>query len=733
MITSIKRPLIFLLFSLPCWATAYTASKPGYYVWGNPGAWTPSGVPGNGDTVTIGDGVNMSVQGPVTIGSSGANGSIAVNLSNTGILVITAWSSLTVRGDIAYTPNACSNTSVALSMQAGSALIWDSSAAASPAATHYQFGPTGASACRSVLISGTLASPVSVSSNAAGGAGYFGNRGFSTGAGSIQAAYANFTNIGDASNPAFQIAYEYSGNNYIQWNAANSTFTHCGVIASTDPAGLGVDTASTFNHSHNVHVNSQGGEIFSRWIDIRPIGTGGIRQIAYNVFDTYMASSSDAFQAANFSIFSNYFGAQIRLGGSIGWAQFQGNFYRESDFSTSELLDNLIGDSLSNLWVWDIHTIFNPHGPLTGTATAKMDGDIIDAAGVITQTSAFLIPNASINSYNYTLQNSIFTPDSTGAGNDWAINVLFVPSQTGTLTMAHNTVATGGSKLEEAPLFSAHTSSPAPTGSVTYQDNILWSTSSSNLAPKLLAGNNNGEVDVCHPANCDYNNGWNVQTGGGVANNGDKLTGAANGYWDNFSSPPGVHDLAVNPMFVDATRNTATFDSAYLQNTAPPWSSGATYSVGSMVSSSNSAFYNGALINYRYTNGTYTMTGQACNGANPQPGLYTDLSRACWEFATLYDLRQGIGSSVSGTPCLGNGTRSAMTNQCLYDDQTIGAHGVDIIMTLIQWIRAGYSPTNSLLAGAAHDGTDIGAVAASFSINGTTSPRRITRGPTIIR
>lgn len=31
-------------------------------------------------------------------------------------------------------------------------------------------------------------------------------------------------------------------------------------------------------------------------------------------------------------------------------------------------------------------------------------------------------------------------------------------------------------------------------------------------------------------------------------------------------------------------------------------------------------------------------------------------------------------------------------------------------MHLIKWVRAGYAPTNPLLKGAAHDGTDIGAV-----------------------
>jgi hypothetical protein len=202
-----------------------------------------------------------------------------------------------------------------------------------------------------------------------------------------------------------------------------------------------------------------------------------------------------------------------------------------------------------------------------------------------------------------------------------------------------------------------------------------------------------------------------LTNGGGFSNGG-------NGYADNFSSVPGQHDLSVNPMFVDATRNMATFDTAYLHNTATAWSSGATYSVGNMVSSSDPTLYattamgfpsTGAVINYRYTNGSYV--GTPCSGANPKPGLYTAASRACWEWATLYDIRQAV---AAGT---------------LYDDQTIGAHGVDIIMTLIQWVRAGYSPANSLLAGSAHDGTDIGAVPVSFLA--PSAPNSATSGATM--
>jgi hypothetical protein len=118
-----------------------------------------------------------------------------------------------------------------------------------------------------------------------------------------------------------------------------------------------------------------------------------------------------------------------------------------------------------------------------------------------------------------------------------------------------------------------------------------------------------------------------------------------------------------------------------------------------MVSSADPTVYKGAAINYRY------VDGPGCSKANPKPGLYTAESRACWEWASLYRIRQGVRA------------------QKLYDDPTIGAHGVDIITVLIQWIRAGFSPGNAALVMAGHDGQDIGAVPVTFAAPSSSEPK----------
>ena len=138
-------------------------------------------------------------------------------------------------------------------------------------------------------------------------------------------------------------------------------------------------------------------------------------------------------------------------------------------------------------------------------------------------------------------------------------------------------------------------------------------------------------------------------------------------------------------MFVDWQRTVELFDSKYLRNTPPKWSGKTQYKTGDMVQHSRPNIYWNLGVNYRYTN------AGACQGRNPEPGEGANW-RACWEWASLYRLREGL-----------------KTHQ-LFNDEAIGVNGEDILKTMMKWIRAGYAPTNPALKNAAHDGADIGAV-----------------------
>lgn len=223
------------------------------------------------------------------------------------------------------------------------------------------------------------------------------------------------------------------------------------------------------------------------------------------------------------------------------------------------------------------------------------------------------------------------------------------------------------------------------------KSNIVWNPLLNGYLPvnglyKIYSQNpSTPQVDVCDPAACDYNAGWNVTNTSGNANN----TNEAKGYSSKWSATPGAHDISADPGFVDYRRSVELFDSKYLGNSPAAWSSGAAYSVGQFVSNSRSDVYWGQPVNYRYTN------GPGCSSANPEPGN-GEAWRNCWEWASLYRIRTAIAARQ------------------LYDDQVIGVHGEDIITTVIKWVRAGYAPTNPQFMGAAHDTYDIGAVPVVF-------------------
>jgi hypothetical protein len=715
------RKLALLAASLFCanlaWGAAYTASASGD--WSNAATWGGAGIPGNGDTVTINDGVTVTVSTSITVGASATSlSTLAINAQNTGVLHIVSGGSLTARGPITYAPNGGSNTSAYLIVDGGGTLTWDSSQASSP--THYFAGFANTNyGFRPVQLNGTSSNWVNVTSvidGHNGVAGYFGWNNAAVG-GSITGAYVHFTNIGDTSQQAIQ-TWASSANGMLAYSIQHSTFTNCGQILQQSVLGA----ADTFQHDYNVHTGSLGGTVLNVGYSNAgggPVPTTGVREVIGNVFDVDADQTGDY---QGFTIHSNYFGAGLGIAHAAtdAWWYFQNNFYRDPQSSAGEMM-LLAGDARDNLWFLDEHTSFNPHGiDLAGLTTQTISGNIVDHAGQITQVSAFMITNgANLASGNYNFLNNIHPPNAVGHQSFWLTTPIQIGSNTTTYTLNHNTwmtdtiFGTGGG----TGIYTQHSGTADPAGTLaSYQNNILWNPVTSNEAYKLFAYSGVGN-NVCLPANCNYNDGWNTLTGGGG------YSGGANGYADIFTGgTPGTHDLAVNPNFVDATRNVATFDSAYLGNTAPTWNSSATYLVGQMVSSASSTIYSstaigfpstGAVINYRYTNGNYQ--GTACGGANPQPGLLANLSRACWEWATLYDLRQAVGSSTTTSACPGTGIRGTTAPyQCLYNDQTIGAHDVDLITTLIQWIRAGFSPKNPALSLAGSDGQDIGAVPVTF-------------------
>ena len=129
---------------------------------------------------------------------------------------------------------------------------------------------------------------------------------------------------------------------------------------------------------------------------------------------------------------------------------------------------------------------------------------------------------------------------------------------------------------------------PLPGSILSLTSNIFWNPhTSGTVVPwsKMAEIGNKASPteDICAPASCDYNTGFGL--GYHATEPGwTAYTGQAKGYVAKFSSPPGVHDVDVDPQFVDyngpfrcSTRSTW---GTRLQH-GPSWAS---YSVGDIVS-----------------------------------------------------------------------------------------------------------------------------------------------------
>jgi hypothetical protein len=691
------------------------------------GAWSSGAtwggtVPGAGDSINIPDGLTITVADNRTVGTSGPNGTVAVVLNNSGALVIAGTGTLKVRGDVSFTGNDRLPVPTQISIVAGGTWEWDSSAAASPAATHYYSKATSTYRYMLISFAGTAAAHVNVRSNAGGGNGGFGIGTTNTNQG-VLATYTDLLRIGDAAHHAFAI--QFDGSTATAWNVTHSSFTACGSIF--DPTDVGVPPGDVFIHAYNVHAQTASGGVFEHWLNISD-RTTGTREIRNNLFDVSM--SRDLFFPTGFVISGNYFADASSLGGSSAWRLWTGNFLRYSDSWISAAGGGIgaYGD-FNDTYIFADSDWGNPHVlAASSTITSSLRGVIFGQAGTAigppgpTDSGELWFLTNPPSPAAYGLYNSIILPNMAGHSSLELGSMLGAYPNLRSIT-EHNTWFGGWNRNAAPgdfgfPAMQVGENGNGVAGSViSFRDNILWNPQLPNYSSSFFKLADVGfsatpVADYCAPANCDYNTGYGYTP---TLANSPQYTNQGKGYAAKFSSTPGQHDVDVDPMFLDWQRSVELFDSKYLGNSPAAWNSTSTYSIGDFVQNSRADVYWSLPVNYRYVN------AGACAGTNPEPGAGSHW-RDCWEWASLFRIREGIRT------------------QQLIDDQIIGVHGEDIITTLNKWIRAGYAPTNTALLGAAHDSFDIGAVPVVFlppntSAAGYTGPVPVATPvlPTIIK
>ena len=658
--------------------------------WSSTATWGGLGPPGPGDTATINHAVTIA--DARIVGTSPADcAAPAVTIAAAGSLTISG--SLTLRGCVVVTGG---NTNDAVVVQAGGAWHWDATAAASPSTTHYTYAPAAEANYRPFRTTGSAGSHVVVDSVAGAGTGSF-SLGAYTYGGVLAAAYTDFARLGSASTAA----WEWRAASY---SVTHSTFTACGQIGVSSGNLTILPAGGTMQHNYNVHTASAAIRTFyiSSTLATNDAGT---HEMIGNVFDA--AATDDNCSLGGFTIRNNYFGGGIDIGAGA-WALFTLNLIRQTNTSGNGFTH--AGGDISNSYVFIDSDVGNPK-PFQQLAaiSSNLDGVIVGQAGTSAGgsnggDSGELWFNANpASTTTYTVKNTIVLPNMNGYSS-MEIGASTPAFPNVRVAIEHTTWFGGYAGTPGTVGFSAFDLSEAGNsvaGQITsFRSNIIWNPqrtgyTSYSMFAKLVdintAWNNpSPQTDICSPANCDYNTGWghtvSYPTASAYSNQG-------RGYIAKFSSTPGAHDVDVNPAFVDYQRALELWFTRYLSNAPNAWSSGSTYATGDLVASSDPTVYWGLSIGYRYL---------GC-GTNPQPGVGTNW-RSCWEWASLYRIRQAIATGTT------------------YDDQAIGAHGVDAVEAVIRWIRAGYSPTAAVLAGAAHDGGDIGAVPVSWGPQNAPAP-----------
>ena len=681
---------------------------------------------GDGVTVSLTEGGEWYESDPtITISCTGCGGSPtqptfdpsgnyggtpAITLSGTGRVNIAQDTTLRVRGDVVYTAGSTQNT--AMYMNPGSSFIFDSSQSSNPSNYIYTFGQNGHYGAREFIASCTSAKRCTITSDAGGGTGYFAQRGSNFG-GTMIARYTDFSRLGSADRYAFDLRHQTTSVTYPIWDVQNSTFDNVGPINMLNLPGPYTD----FIHNYNVHTNSLATSSSIMYFVANTTVSSSTRQIIGNVFDLTLGKNllNQVGIWTGFTIQNNYFGnvySASSASDSIRWVDFSNNFahikssqgiYAGGDIDWTYIMqDNDTGDP---------HFITNTHTLTSGVThtynTFEYAGINQSSGGDGCLTSSTNPSTPITYTCNYVL--SLPAADSSEGPQEGSSTIMsaYGGKSNNKQSVTHNTVVNS-----QLMLLAASTGTVPTDSIVTLLNNLVYSPSASSSAKILdIHAAGGASEDPCVSEDiCDYNFGYGFQEV--TTTNPSDFTNQENGYiakWTNSTMGPpsgiGANDVTADPEFYDETRSVVNFDTGYLgKATGTPWSTSTSYSVGDIVSNSDSGIYAGRTINYR-------AIAAHTSGASTEPGVGANW-RDDWEWAALYWLRIGVA------------------NRDTFTDSTLGITNAPIIETMMKWVRYGFSPTNPLYENAADDGTTPGAIAYVALSSSGQDPTATTTAPT---
>lgn len=512
--------------------------------WSSTGTWGGTGPPGDGDTVTIGNGhiVTIAASTSVTVGDSANPTTPAIrgaSTGGTGVLAIGDGASLTVKGNVQQGNAAwTAGSGVTIEFDNATALIW-------------YVGDTNGLANARLVVTGTSGSHTIIRSKSGGANGRF--TGAYTRTGRIDATYVDFLRIGDASNAAFTYYISGSGDTF---SLAHCTLDYCG------RGYFGTHLASNTNFSltdcvwtNTVHAT----ESINVSAYTNDIGTGA-RNVLRCAMDKLLTISGRHFTVQH-CLFES--GISTTVGANYTWTTFDKNVLIKSGGDTN------MPAGMTNCFLLTGGT--NPHFfSAPNYAGYTYDGLIFQATGDGLDGDGVIATGGSTG-VRHTITRCIVLPNTAGTGSSGTLattNGLY--NYVG--PVEHNTCVVSAG-IRNAIQVNETTASPAGAVS-TLRANIFAALSA------LQGSGSDASLVVSYPGSVGVDN---IIDPASTTNNGlyglattSRASGKTN-QGTSYDTPtttttPGANDVAVNPNFVDITRNfeqyaTTKSQSATLANT----------------------------------------------------------------------------------------------------------------------------------------------------------------------
>ncbi len=516
---------------------AFTTKAAGNWSASGQTTWTQTGVPGDGDSVTLNHAVTVDVD--TTIGASGVTGTVAITFgANPGpTLTIAAGKALRVRGDVV----ANSSESGSVVMNAGSSFILDP-------ANGQTYKVDMSSFFIWWFVNGTAGSRCTFKTDLSRGghAGYLsinGGRG-----GMLTAAYTDFTDLGNSSN--YGIQSFVNGGFEPAVSITHCTFTRCS-YSYLD--ALSYDLNVTF--SNNTFTSSVGiavgGQSTCADFEFAANASTGVRTADSNSFDLSVFAISRQITWTN-----NCFSKSFQFSNSSAWpsdSYFANNLIYFDD--SVDYLPNIYG-SIKNCFLFNAHA--GGHYLNLNTANTGLTGCLWECAPGAGNGDCFFPPDLAGSTV---VKYSIGLPASDGTS--CGCFASCDSNTTGTVALEHNTWcgtnADGGLCRTNETLNSYAGEVPSLRG------NIVWGSSATGqvLAVTTFSSGTIG-TDVftvagyngfLHPDSGTCK--WNTSTSQASVVGYQGVITAVNHNFPNTAI--GTGDIVGDPRFVDKTRNLETW------------------------------------------------------------------------------------------------------------------------------------------------------------------------------